>query len=505
MLPNGLETVYEYNDANWVTPMEIHPEVNRSTGKCEDRLPKGAGTGCRSGGAADQTATPTNVLQSFQYGYDKVGNRTWVKYKTGSGDVYKYDETYQLVGVKYGVSNPEDGYDLAVATTREVTYGYDALGNRLRVTDEATMTDYYANNLNQYTQVGANTDFTYDTNGNLTGDGTWTFGYDREAHLISASKSGTSVTYQYDTLGRRIAKNVNGTITNFVYSGQDLIEERDATNAVTAKYVYAGGIDNPVKVIKGANTYYYQQDALGNVTALTDSSGAIFETYTYDAFGKPKIKDGSGATMSTSSQPFLFTGREFDVETGLYHYRARAYSPELGRFMQVDMLGIEADLVNFYRYVANRPVRFVDPWGWCAENPNTPSVDDLGIEGSLDALDKSVNDPEEREFCGMICEKCEDGKKVRFRTPAVPGNRKQCWPWQSPCPSGSDEIGAYHNHPNHGRGPLSPQDHELSRRLSLKNGRTCPVYMGRHPRSSDPNAREVQKTTGSAGSATTIF
>ncbi len=345
VLPNGLETVYEYNDANWVTKITLR-----------------------------QAATPTNVLQSFQYGYDNVGNRVWVKYKTGSGDVYNYDETYQLVGVKYGVSNPEDGYDLAVATTREVTYGYDALGNRLRVTDEASMTDYYANNLNQYTQVGANTDFTYDANGNLTGDGTWTYGYDREGHLISASKSGTTVTYQYDALGRRILKNVNGTITNFVYSGQDLIEERDATNAVTAKYVYAGGIDNPVKVIKGSNTYFYQQDALGNVTSLTDGTGAIVESYTYDTFGEPKIKDGSGTIISTPTQPFLFTGREFDVETGLYHYRTRAYSPDLGRFIQPDSIGFWGRDLNLYRYVANDPANRIDPEGLQSPTVSMPPI-----------------------------------------------------------------------------------------------------------------------------------
>ena len=349
-----METVYEYNDANWVTKITLR-----------------------------QTATPANVLQSFQYGYDNVGNRVWVKDKTGSGDVYQYDETYQLTGVKYWVSNPEDGYDLAVATTREVTYGYDPLGNRLRVVDEALMTDYYVNNLNQYTQVGANTDFTYNTNGNLTGDGTWTFGYDREGRLISASKTGTTVTYQYDALGRRIAKDVNGTVTQFVSSGQDLIEERDASNAVTAKYIYAGGIDNPVKVIKGSNTYYFKQDALGSVTALTDGTGTIVETYTYDAFGKPKIKDGSGTTLTTPTQPFLFTRREFDAETGLYHYRSRAYSPELGRFIQPDSIGFGGRDANFYRYAWNSPMMNVNPSGTCCSRQQS-EVDRL--DGLLSGL-----------------------------------------------------------------------------------------------------------------------
>ena len=339
-LPNGLETVYEYNDANWVTKIALR-----------------------------QTANPSTVLQSFQYGYDKVGNRTWVKYADDSGDVYQYDPTYQLTGVKYGVSNPEDGYDLAIGEDRAVSYSYDALGNRITVLDNLTMTNYTVNDLNQYTQIDLNNSYTYDTNGNLTGDGTWTFGYDREGHLITASKSETSVTYKYDALGRRIEKNVNGTVTKYVYSGQDLIEERDSSGNVTAKYIYAGGIDNPVKVIKGTSMYYFQQDVIGNVTALTSSNGAIVESYTYDAYGKPVIKDGSGNILFTPSTSFLFTGREYDAETGLYHYRTRAYSPELGRFLQMDSIGFGGKDWNLYRYVSNNPLTSNDPTGTkrCAE------------------------------------------------------------------------------------------------------------------------------------------
>ncbi len=351
-LPNGLETVYEYNDADWVTKITLR-----------------------------QSATPNTVLQSFQYGYNKVGNRTWVAYADGSGDVYQYDGTDQLIGVKYGVSNPQDGYNLATGENRAVSYTYDALGNRSVMLDNLTMTNYTVNNLNQYTQIDLNNSYAYDTNGNLTNDGTWTFGYDREGHLVSANKSGTSVSYKYDALGRRIEKNVNGTVTKYVYSGQDLIEERDGSNNITAKYVYAGGIDNPVKVIRGTGAYYFQQDALGNVTALTDAGGAIVESYTYDAFGKPKIRDGDGNVISNPFTPFLFTGREYDAETGLYHYRSRAYSPVLGRFLQMDSVGFDGGDWNLYRYVSNNPTRYNDPMGaslWDILGFNPSSISDPG-------------------------------------------------------------------------------------------------------------------------------
>lgn len=115
-----------------------------------------------------------------------------------------------------------------------------------------------------------------------------------------------SVAYKYDAIGRRIEKNVNETVTKYIYSGYNLIEERDGSGNVIAKYVYEGGIDRPVKAIKGSDEYYFQQDALGNITALTDGTGAIVEQYSYDIFGAPSIKDALGAVKSMALTPFLF-------------------------------------------------------------------------------------------------------------------------------------------------------------------------------------------------------
>ncbi len=298
----------------------------------------------------------------MSYGHDAVGNRLWVKNKNGRGDVYQYDADYQVTGVKYNVANPQDGFAAATNATREVSYALDAVGNRTNVVDNLTSTAYTINNLNQYTAVGS-TNFTYDTRGNLTGDGTWMYSYDLENHLIGANKSGVSAQYLYDSFGRRISKTVNGVKRVYVYSGENLIEERDATGVLLANYVYEG-LDVPVKAMIGGVTYYPHQDALGNVMALTTAAGVIAEQYEYDIYGKVTVKNGAGIVISTPPLiPFLFTGRELDNETGLYHYRARAYSTNLGRFLQADPIDFDGGDVNLYRYCNNDPINNIDPSG----------------------------------------------------------------------------------------------------------------------------------------------
>jgi len=333
-LPNGLETIYTWNDSNWLVQLELR-----------------------------ETANPSNVLQSVEYGYDNVGNRLWIKAKDGRGDVYQYDATYQVTGVKYDVDDPTVGYSAAVNPSHTVTYKYDAVGNRISLTENGASTAYTANSLNQYTHVGG-VSYTYSGRGDLIGDnGTWTYSYDYQGRLINASTIGTAAAYKYDSVGRRIEKNVNNAITRYIYNGYNLIEERDGNDNVLAKYIYESGIDRPIKVLNGESELYFIQDDLGSVIALVDNSGGVVERYEYDVFGRPTIKDGNGMVKASAMTPFLFTGREFDGETKLYHFRTRAYSPVLGRFLQSDPIDFFARDVNLYRYVSNNPINYLDPFG----------------------------------------------------------------------------------------------------------------------------------------------
>ncbi|MCL5281599.1 MAG: hypothetical protein M1376_17005, partial [Planctomycetes bacterium] len=103
-------------------------------------------------------------------------------------------------------------------------------------------------------------------------------------------------------------------------------------------------------------TYYYHFDGLGSVVGLTNASGNTVEVYEYDVYGRV------GATDANHPNRIMFTGREYDKETGLYYYRARYYNPQIGRFLQTDPVGYGAGM-NLYRYCANNPLNLTDPSG----------------------------------------------------------------------------------------------------------------------------------------------
>jgi RHS repeat-associated protein len=181
--------------------------------------------------------------------------------------------------------------------------------------------------------------------------------YDFENQLTKVEYPGTVALYKYDPFGRRIEKNVNGEITWYVYDGANIVTEYDGNGEVRNAYIHNLAIDDPLAVQQGTNTFYYHKDGLGSVTNLTDGTGSAVNSYTYKSFGEIYSQTGSLV------QPYTFTGREYDPESGLYYYRARYYDPRAGRFLTRDPIGFAGGDANLYRYVKNNPINLIDPEG----------------------------------------------------------------------------------------------------------------------------------------------
>ena len=224
-------------------------------------------------------------------------------------------------------------------------------------------TDYNqtpANPLNQYTTIGTTGQPTitptYDGNGNLTADGTYTLGYDLENRLVSASGAGNTAAYAYDAQGRRKTRTVNGTTTVSVTDAdnREVLEYDGATGAVLRWYAYGLG---PNAVLNQMNVpadtrAILLPDLLGSIIGSFDSTSGTLTRFGYQPYGR----------SAAAATPFGFTGQRFDQESGLYYYRARHYSTAWGRFLQPDPTGYGSG-ANLYGYVNNNPLNATDPTG----------------------------------------------------------------------------------------------------------------------------------------------
>lgn len=316
----------------------------------------GAVTTIRENGAS----SGAGVLAS--YAYNDLGRRVSVTRGNGVVTSYDYDAAGRLDELVQDLASTANDVTLAFAHNAASQAVSRTISNSgYTWTQPASgYNGATANGLNQIASQNG-TSFTYDGRGNLTSTGSTSYSYDVYNRLTGAG----SATLAYDPEGRLYQTVGGGVTTRFQYDGADLIAEYNGANVLQRRYVHGPGIDDPIVWYEGSGTSdrrWLLQDRLGSVIAVTNGSGAASSINSYDEYGVPG---------SSNAGRFQYTGQMWISEADLYHYKARAYAPSLGRFLQSDPI-LQAGGMNIYAYVGNDPVNATDPSGneaWVISRP----------------------------------------------------------------------------------------------------------------------------------------
>ena len=336
-----------------------------------------------AGNVATMTSSNTGGI-SVAYTYDPASNLGTVTYPNGLQSTFTFDDlnrltalngyNYQLgpAGNRQSATEPGgrtanwsyDGiYRLTQETinTNAVSYGLDPVGNRL--SQNSTITGIPSGTFGYDADDRLSTE-QYDNNGNTVVSGARTFTYDFENRL--KSMNGTAVTLLYDGDGNRVAKTVGAATTQYLVddlnpTGYAQVVEELTNGAVTRRYTNGLQRISQTQFLNSTwATSFYGYDGFGSVRQLTDPTGAVTDTYDYDAWGNTVNQTGSTPNV------YRYRGEQYDPDLNLYYMRARYFNPLTGRFLTTDpepSVTVLPATLHRYLYAGGDPVNWIDPTG----------------------------------------------------------------------------------------------------------------------------------------------
>ena len=348
----------------------------------------------------------SSSVSSFEYQNDAIGRRT---------ERLDFDENLFAITNSFAYNHYSEVTN-AIINTDNYNFTFDDIGNREKFEINTTSVDYENSQLNQSLEANSlnpayDKSFAFDLDGNMLTNGDWTYTWNGENRMVSATNTvdDTYITYDYDYQGRMIKKITDAETTLFYWNGVNIIAEltTQLSNSLTNYYTWSQG--ETLTASLDGDTVFYYHDANKNVTDLLDDSGDSVGHYEYSPFGV--ITEQSGSLAETN--PFRFSNEYFDDDIQKVVFKLRILDPWLGKFLSRDPIGVQGGL-NVYGVCGNDLINKFDflglvifdfdpknaknaPWYW----------HDFGVGDSTFGLAEMINDE-------ILSWKCSNECGLRF-------------------------------------------------------------------------------------------